>query len=512
VSRQAILVIGATGYVGGRLVPLLLEAGYRVRVFGRSMAKLKCRPWAHHPLAELAEGDVTDLVSLQRAAEGCWAVYYLAQAMDGHSTNSAEADNRAARNLVQVAAVAGLQRIINLEGMVDDEDLNVNGAIPSRREVGRILRSSSVPATILRTAMILGSGSASFEVVRYLVDRLPVVISSNWMNTPCQPISVRNVLGYLKGCLESPETIGRTFDIGGREVLTTQQLMDIYAEEAGLHRRRTITTPFFGSKFSALWIHLITPVPKSIACILIEGLRHPAICQDSRIRSLVPQELLSCRETIRLALDRIGREQVETCWSDAGRLLPPEWAHCGDAEYAGGTILECGYRVRLRAQPEELWGLVARIGGKTGWYFGDTLWWLRGWLDRLIGGIGLRGGRRHPTELRVGDALDFWRVLEVDRPNRLLLLAEMKTPGEALLEFRIIAQGGAECELQQKSRFLPRGLWGILYWYGLYPFHQWIFRGMLRGLARAAGKPITGRLQRFTPKLPQTCRIGSSAP
>jgi uncharacterized protein YbjT (DUF2867 family) len=510
-GEQAVLVVGATGYVGGRLVPQLLEAGYRVKAFGRSMAKLKCRPWALHPLVDVAEGDAEDLETLQRAAEDCWAAYYLAQGFDGSGLRSTE-EGRAARNLVQAAAGAGLKRIISLAGVEDEEDLNVSKPLRSRYAASSILRAGPVPATVLRVAMILGSGSASFEIVRHLVDRFPLLISSGWMNVPCQPISIRNILGYLVGCLAHPETIGQTFDVGGPEVVTPRRLMEIYAEEAGLHRRRNIPVPFFGPKLSSCWIHLVTPVPWSIAWPLIENLSRSGICREGRIRSIIPQELLSCREAIRLALDRIGRQQVETCWSDAGRLLPPEWSHCGDAHYAGSTILECGYRVRLRAEPEDLWAAVARIGGETGWYFGNALWWLRGWLDRLMGGIGLRGGRRHPTELRIGDALDFWRVLEVERPHRLLLLAEMKTPGEALLEISIHRRTGGECELQQKSRFLPRGLWGFLYWYALYPFHQWIFRGMLRELADASGSPIIGRLQRFTPKLPQICRTGIPGP
>jgi hypothetical protein len=217
--------------------------------------------------------------------------------------------------------------------------------------------------------------------------------------------------------------------------------------------------------------------------------------------------LLTCREAIRLALDRIQQAQVDTCWMDAGNLLEPEWAHCGDADWAGGTIMNCGYRARLQATDEDVWQSVSRIGGKTGWYFGNFLWRLRGIIDRLVGGVGLRRGRRHPSEIGVGDALDFWRVLEVEAPQRLLLVAEMKTPGDALLEFQITPNGNGQVELQMLSRFLPKGIFGMLYWYGFYPFHQWIFFGMLKAIARSIDKPIVNGPERFTPKLHTTCAL-----
>jgi hypothetical protein len=216
---------------------------------------------------------------------------------------------------------------------------------------------------------------------------------------------------------------------------------------------------------------------------------------------------LTCREAIRLALDRMKQEQVDSCWMDAGNVLEPEWAHCGDAEWAGGTIMNCGYRVRLKATVEDVWRPISRIGGKTGWYFGNFLWRLRGALDRLMGGVGLRRGRRHPSEIGVGDALDFWRVLEIEAPQRLLLVAEMKTPGEALLEFQINSAGNGQVECQMLSRFLPKGLFGILYWYTLFPFHQWIFHGMLKAIAKSIKKPILHGPERFTPKLHTACAL-----
>lgn len=496
-KSKPVLVTGATGYVGGRLVPLLLGAGYRVRALGRSLDKLRSRPWGHHPLLELVQGDVMDLASLRRATQGCWAAFYLVHSMTAAARDFPEADRQAARNMAEAAAEAGLDRIIYLGGLGGVDDPNLSEHLRSRHEVAWILQSGAVPTTFLRAAMILGSGGAAFEILRYLVDRLPVMITPRWVHTPVQPIAIRNVLTYLLGCLEQDETRGQTFDIGGPEVLTYRQLMDIYAEEAHLPRRLVIPVPVLTPRLSSYWIHLVTPIPASLAQPLAEGLANPVICQDNRIRDLIPQELLDCRQTIRLALQRIEQQRVETCWSDAGSLVPPEWVSCGDAPYAGGTILSLAYRIGLKATPEEVWQPIIRIGGQTGWYYGDPLWALRGWVDRLLGGSGLRRGRRHPTELRTGDALDFFRVLEIEPERRLLLVAEMKMPGEATLEFRLtpIPDGGTE--LTQTARFQPRGLAGIIYWYALDPFHKNIYQGMLRAIATATAKPVTGGPERL---------------
>jgi uncharacterized protein YbjT (DUF2867 family) len=506
-NSDPILVTGATGYVGGRLVPALLEAGYTVRAMARSLEKVGCRPWAGHPRVELVQGDVLDLASLKKAASGCRAAYYLVHSMIAQKEKFAQADRRAAKNMVKAASSAGLQRIIYLGGLANSAEASLSKHLKSRNEVAAILKNGPIPTTDLRTPMILGSGSASFEILRYLVERLPVMTTPRWVHSLNQPIAIRDVIAYLVGCLAHEETIGKTYDIGGPDILTYRDLLDIYAEEAGLAKRLIIPVPVLTPTLSALWIHLVSPVPKSIALPLTQGLTSDAVCTENRIQSIIPQQLVSCRKAIRLALDRIQQEKVDTCWMDAGRLLEPEWAHCGDASWAGGTILNCGYRARFQATANDVWRSVSRIGGKTGWYFGNFLWSLRGLIDRLGGGVGLRRGRRHPNEIGVGDALDFWRVLEVEPPHRLLLVAEMKLPGEALLEFQINTNAENETELRMLSRFLPKGLLGILYWYALYPFHQWIFHGMLNGIARSIQKPITAGPERFTPKIGAACEL-----
>lgn len=500
-----ILVTGATGYVGGRLIPALLDARYRVRAMGRSLAKVACRSWAHHERVELVQGDVLDLESLKKASSGCWAAYYLVHSMIAQKDKFAAADRRAAHHMVDAAAAAGVERIIYLGGLAEAKGGTLSKHLQSRIEVARILQSGPTPTTDLRAPMILGSGSASFEILRYLVERLPIMTTPRWVRSLNQPIAIRNVITYLVGCLAHEQTIGQTYAIGGPDILTYRDLLDIYAEEAHLLKRLIIPVPVLTPTLSALWIHLISPVPKSIALPLTEGLTSDAVCSENRIRSLISQKLLTCREAIRLALDRIRQEQVDTCWMDAGNLLTPEWAHCGDADWAGGTVMACGYRARLKATAADVWQSVCRIGGKTGWYYGNFLWRLRGIIDRLIGGVGLRRGRRHPSQIGIGDAVDFWRVLEVDAPRRLLLVAEMKTPGDALLEFQITAGDGGQIELQMRSRFLPKGLLGILYWYGLYPFHEWIFFGMLKAIAKTIDKPIVHGPERFTPKLNTAC-------
>ncbi len=504
---KPILVTGATGYVAGRLIPLLLSSGYKVRTMGRSIAKMAGRPWADHPNVDLVAGDIRDPVSLRKAVKGCGTIYYLVHSMISQKGRYRDADRIGAENMVRAAADENAEHIIYLGGLGDIHHKNISRHLVSRNEVGRILLKGRVPATVLRAAMILGSGSASFEILRYLAERLPVMVTPKWVSMPTQPIAITNVLGYLKGCMEHPETRGKTFDIGGPDVVAYRDLFRIFAQEAGVPVPFMIPVPLLTPRLSSLWIHLVTPVPAAIARPLAEGLSLPTICTENSIREILPQDLIDCRQAIRRALDRIRQEQVETCWKDAGALVYPEWIHCGDSVFSGGTVLKCGYRVEIEGSATEIWPFVERIGGDTGYYAADLLWKLRGVLDVFSGGIGLNRGRRSKTTLQVGDALDFWRVLEIEKPSRLLLLAEMKTPGEALLEIQVTPVGENRCELALLSRFLPRGLFGLAYWYVLYPFHQYVFSRMLKGMVRTSGLSWAAPPRRFTPKITRSCSI-----
>jgi uncharacterized protein YbjT (DUF2867 family) len=489
IHSKPVLVIGASGYVGARLVPRLLERGYHVCAAGRSIKKLKDQPWTGHSRVELMEIDVFDRKSVEQACKGCFAAYYLVHSMSPYQKDFAHADREAATNMAWAAEKAGLKRIIYLGGLGEDNS-NLSEHLRSRIEVGKILQSGNIPTTILRAAMIIGAGSASFEILRYLVERLPIMITPRWVSTECQPIAIRNAIDYLVGCLELSETIGQTFDIGGPEVLTYRRLMDIYTEEANLQKRLVIPVPVLTPRLSSYWIHLVTPLPASLARPLAEGLSSKVVCIDDRIRYLIPQNLLDCRQAIRLALDQSQHNLMEDPKKDKAWIPPSEWSYPGDPKWAGGTVYEDHRRIILEATPEDVWQPLLRIGGQTGWYYADWLWSLRGFLDRLIGGVGMRRGRSNVRSLDPGDIVDFWRVAMVEPQQRLLLVAEMKLPGRAILDFRITEINGWTTELHQIARFIPRGLGGVLYWNAVTPFHQFVFTGMLRRIGERIGKPI----------------------
>lgn len=486
---KPILVIGATGYVGARLVLRLRSMGFPVRAAGRSPDKLRLRPFASDDGVELIETDVLDADSLRRACSGCEAAYYLVHSMVPGQADFSSADRDGAIHMARAAHGEGLSRIVYLGGLVEPGG-GMSEHLRSRAEVGKILASGSVPVTTLRAAMVIGSGSGSFEILRYLVDRLPLMITPRWVGTESQPISIRNVLDYLAGCLTVPETAGEVYDIGGPDIVTYRQMMRMYAEEAKLPARWIVPVPVLTPRLSSYWIHLITPVPAVLAMPLAEGLSSRLVCRDNRIRERIPIDLLDCRIAIREALRNGRREPGEPVPGSGPDRSLEAGVLSGDPSWAGGTVYTDHHAITIAASPEEVWDPVAKIGGPRGWYYADKLWSLRGWLDRLAGGPGLRRGRREERAPAPGEPIDFWRVAAVEPERRLYLVAEMKLPGCATLEFRIRPDRDGGTRLHQISTFTPRGLAGILYWKAVDPLHHRIFSGMLEGIARRTGKRI----------------------
>ncbi len=497
--NSTIAVTGATGYIGGRLVPRLLDAGYSVRCLVRSKRKLQDRPWSDHPNLLVEEIDLSDSPALTHALQGASAAYYLVHSMISAGSEYADRDLKLATTFAASAKQANVARIIYLGGL-GETGAHLSEHLTSRRAVEKALIDSGVPVTSLRAAMIIGSGSASFEILRYLVQRLPVMVTPKWVTTPCQPIAVRNVLNYLTGVLEKPETAARVFDIGGPEVLSYREIMNIMAEELHLPRRIIIPLPVLTPLLSSYWIHLVTPLSKDIARPLAEGLKNPVVAREDSITKIIPQELLTVRQAIKAARSKTADGQVETSWSMAGPIE-------GDPHWAGGTVFQDVREVQIDAPPHAVFQAVSLLGGDHGWYSAKYLWTLRGWMDRLVGGPGIRRGRLHPDRLGYGEALDFWRVVGIERDKSLMLRAEMKLPGVAVLEFCIQpANQNNGCNLKQVAKFQPKGLLGLLYWYSVLPFHHFVFRGMLEGIKTQAEKISTGQ-ERPTPhEVPEPSR------
>ncbi|MFC9052077.1 MULTISPECIES: SDR family oxidoreductase [Streptomyces] len=493
-ERLLCLVTGASGYIGGRLVPELLEAGHRVRCLARTPAKLRDQPWAAD--VESVRGDVTDPRSVAEAMRGVDVAYYLVHAL-ASGTGFEDTDRRAAHVFAQQAYEAGVRRIVYLGGLTPRgvPERTLSPHLRSRAEVGRIFLDAPVPATVLRAAVVVGSGSASFEMLRYLTERLPVMVTPSWVHTRTQPIAVRDVLHYLAGSATMPDDIDRAFDVGGPDVLTYREMMRRYATVSGLRRRIIVPVPVLTPGLSSHWVGLVTPVPASIARPLTESLRHEVVCQEHDIARYVPDapgRPLPFDVALALALRRVREAQVATRWSSASVPGAPSDPLPTDPDWAGGSLYEDERHLPVDASPEALWKVVEGIGGENGWYSFPPAWAVRGWLDRFVGGVGLRRGRRDAQRLRVGDSLDFWRVEEIE-PGRLLRLrAEMRLPGLAWLEMYVETDAEGRTRYRQRALFHPRGLLGHAYWWSVSPFHAVVFGGMARNIGRAAAKgPVT---------------------
>ena len=480
---QTILVTGATGYIGGRLAPLLLQKGHPVRVLVRSRRRALSRPWSNH--VEIAVGDALKPETLPDAMRGVHTVYYLIHSIAGPS-GFEQLDIQAARNFGEAAKQAGVKRIIYLGGLGDPQ-ADLSPHLRSRQQTGDALRESGVSVTEFRAAVIVGSGSISFEMIRHLAERLPLMVCPKWVYSRIQPIAIDDLLQYLVSALDEPKSADQTIEIGGADVTTYRGLMLGYARARGL-RRYMIPVPVLSPRLSSYWVHWFTPIPAKITHALVEGLRNEVIVTNDLSRALFPHvKPRDYSAAIEAVIQDLDEGRIDTSWSDAADHSDEAETHVR-LESRQGVIIESRRRT-INASPADVYNVVAGIGGRRGWFFANWTWSLRGMVDRLLGGAGLRRGRRHPDRLRVGDALDFWRVESIE-PNRLIRLkAEMKLPGRAWLQYEIRESPTGATQLEQTAAFIPKGLPGLAYWYGLYPVHSWIFSGLIKAIARRAQNP-----------------------
>lgn len=470
-----VLLTGATGYVGGRLLPELERRGVALRCFLRRPESLRGRA---APSTELAAGDALDAQAVARALGAVDAAYYLIHSMGGE--DFAARDREAARIFGTAAREAGVKRIVYLGGLGENAG-GLSEHLRSRQETGEILRESGVPVVEFRASIVLGSGSLSFEMIRALVERLPVMICPRWVGVEAQPIAVEDLIAYLLAALDLPAGTECVYEIGGPDRVTYGDLMREYARQRGL-KRLLVPVPLLTPRLSSLWLGLVTPLYARVGRKLVDSMRNPTVVRDPAALLVFPVKPRGVREAIARALVNEDGAFARTRWSDAVSSSGLTERYGGDRI---GTRFIDSRKALVPVPPSAAFAPIRRIGGDTGWYYGNFLWRLRGFMDLLAGGVGLRRGRRHPDELREGDALDFWRVEAVE-PNRLLRLrAEMRVPGRAWLQFEITpAAGGAE--IRQTAEFDSSGLFGLAYWYALYPFHRFVFGGMLRGIAAAA--------------------------
>ena len=479
-ADELVLVTGATGYVGGRLVPRLLDAGYRVRCLVRDPRRLQGRSWQSR--VELVPGDALDASSLEAACRGVSAAYYLMHGMQGGKLH-AEHDLRMAHNFTLAAESQKLQRVIYLGELVDPT-ARLSPYLRSRHETGYVLRQNGVPVTEFRAGMIIGAGSALFEMIRYLAEREPVLVCPAWFFSLAQPISIRDVLDYLVAALESPESSGKLIEVGGPTRLTYADMLLGYAKERGL-RRSLIRTPFYLPRLSAYWVHMVTPIHWRTVLPLIEGLRANLVIHDDEAKRLFPRIVpLDFQCAVHEALGRVLSDVVETSWSDAlvnsaGDTTPYRFS------IEEGMMLE-RRTLALDMPAGPVFRAYTGVGGARGWFFMDWAWAFRGWIDKAIGGVGIRRGRRHPDDIREGESLDFWRVESVEKDRLLRLRAEMKIPGKAWLQFESVPQENGATLLTETAYYAPRGFWGFIYWYAMWPFHAFLFNGLIRRIAARA--------------------------
>lgn len=471
-----ILLTGANGYIGTRLLPVLLEQGHEVVCMVRDKRRF-AEESDFGDKVKIITGDLLKPETLNNIPLDIDAAYYLVHSMSTGGDKFTEQEFESAMHFVKAIQKTSCRQLIYLTGIVNDEDLSKH--LTSRLAVEKELKKSGIAFTILRAAIIIGSGSASFEIIRDLTEKLPVMVAPKWVNTRCQPIAIRDVLGYLTGILMNEQSFNQTFDIGGPDILTYKEMMLQYAESRKL-KRWIFTVPVLTPRLSSLWLNLVTTVPYSLARSLVDSMKNEVICKDDRIMEIVPRDCFTYKKALSLAFEKIEQHSIVSSWKDALNRGYLDTSFMDQVKVPQKGTLEYKVKMQFERGAEEVFENVWGIGGTRGWYYLDWLWNFRGFLDKLVGGVGIRRGRTSNTSLQAGDVLDFWRVLLADRINkRLLLYAEMKVPGEAWLEFRIVDYHGKSF-LLQVATFRPSGLWGRLYWYAMFPFHLVLFKGMAK--------------------------------
>jgi len=473
-----ILLTGATGYIGRRILPLLVEQGHQVICMVRDKRRFDYEDFdeAFMEHVEVVEADLTKKDTLKELPANIDAAYYLVHSMTSSFKDFSLEEQDTAQNFAGYIQYTSVQQIIYLGGIANDPNLSEH--LESRKQVEDILKGSGKPVTVLRAAIIIGSGSASFEIIRDLVEKLPVMITPKWLQSKCQPISIRNILEYLTGVLFKTETFNQTYDIGGPEILNYREMLLGYARVRGL-KRFIITLPVLTPRLSSLWLYFVTSTSYLLARNLVDSMKNEATCAENRIREIIPLQLMGYEDALKITLQKIASKDVISSWKDAvySNSLGNDFLNRIDVPKYG--CLNDKQEVSFVRDADEVFTNVWQIGGQRGWYFGDWLWGLRGFVDKLVGGVGLRRGRRSENDLKPGDALDFWRVLDANKgKRRLLLFAEMKLPGEAWLEFKVIKSKDLQYSLQQTATFRPLGIWGRVYWYLMVPFHFFIFKKM----------------------------------
>lgn len=477
-----ILITGAGGYIGGRLVNELIDHGYKVKILVRNLSRVKSQPWFNE--VEVVVGEADDPNTIKEALRDVSVAYYLLHSL--LTPNNFEShEEKLAKTFSAACKKAGVERIVYLGGMVDEKS-ELSAHLRSRATTGQILRSNGIPTLELRAGVVIGSGSASFEMLRYLTERLPIMTVPRWVNSRIQPIAIRDVLRYLVGAASVPDSVSGEFDIGGPDIFTYREMMDKYAEVAGLRPRIIIPVPVLTPRLSSGWVGLVTPIPYLLARRLVESLKNEVVMGDNRIKSIIPDPpggLTGFREAVGLALSKVRLSNVDTRWSDASYPKSPSQPIRSDPEWAGGTVYRDVRTGETADSIETVWQRIQSIGGDNGYSTASWAWEIRGLIDRVFGGPGLRRGRRDPVNLVEGDALDFWRVEKIEKGKRLVLRAEMRNPGLAWLDF-VLEEDGKGSKVNQTATFVPKGLAGHLYWWLVWPMHGFVFPSMLKKILR----------------------------